>query len=306
MLLYIDSANRDSTDEINKFSVNTYNLHVSDNKHWQIAIKHLTLPLVYKQLDTPDNTFTYTFIQGVSNTTNTITIQPGNYNINRLLLQFKTLIEADVLTALGLTIDLNLVYDKDTYTCTFGFTNELLSTSVVINTCKSLEMCGFTGNASFNNTTTTQSDGIVNVNPTNAIYIRSNLTLDSYVNSNTQILNSNILVQIPLIFQSGTIMQMDSLGIVDIFDKNISNIKVWLTDQYNVLINQSLNWKLVLELKEVEDHIIDPTEKQPLDMNDIVQEHTKKQLNDYLEKQKKDIANNIDKLKQKKLAKIQR
>ena len=259
-------------------------LMLSDSaNYFAVQILSVELPFSFYTLDTPNNTVGYTLVtsgDSVINTTGTLTITPGAYNITQLLAELSTRITA-ILTADGMpTIELPtfaFTYSAQTGKATLGFgtlpiTNTLSFTLDWANSDILAEYFGFYFDAntvlsysSPGSITSTNyiSPNNVNCNPITSLALRSN-TLNQTTNNieclvEQRMSQSDILLKIPIQVPSNSwiFYENNSNFSVDLRNQSIDQIQLYLTHlTYDPVYLDGVHWKIVLKIEERQSDIV--------------------------------------------------
>jgi hypothetical protein len=245
--------------------------------YFAVQILSVELPFSFYTLDTPNNTVGYTLVtsgDSVINTTGTLTITPGAYNITQLLAELSTRITA-ILTADGMpTIELPtfaFTYSAQTGKATLGFgtlpiTNTLSFTLDWANSDILAEYFGFYFDAntvlsysSPGSITSTNyiSPNNVNCNPITSLALRSN-TLNQTTNNieclvEQRMSQSDILLKIPIQVPSNSwiFYENNSNFSVELRNQSIDQIQLYLTHlTYDPVYLDGVHWKIVLKIEE--------------------------------------------------------
>jgi hypothetical protein len=208
------------------------------------------------------------------NTTGTLTITPGAYNITQLLAEFSTRITA-LLTANGMPIielpTLNFTYSALTGKATLGFgtlpvTNTLSLTLDWANSDILAEYFGFyfdtntvLSYSSPGSITSTNyiSPNNVNCNPITSLALRSN-TLNQTTNNieclvEQRMSQSDILLKIPVQVPSNSwiFYENNSNFSVELRNQSIDQIQLYLTHlTYDPVYLDGVHWKITLRIEE--------------------------------------------------------
>ena len=245
--------------------------------YFAVQILSVELPFSFYTLDTPNNTVGYTLVtsgDSTINTTGTLTITPGAYNITQLLVELSTRITA-ILTAAGMpTIELptlNFTYSALTGKVTLGFgtlpiTNTLSFTLDWANSDILAEYFGFyfdtntvLSYSSPGSITSTNyiSPNNVNCNPITSLALRSN-TLNQTTNNieclvEQRMSQSDILLKIPIQVPSNSwiFYENNSNFSVELRNQSIDQIQLYLTHlTYDPVYLDGVHWKIVLKIEE--------------------------------------------------------
>ena len=270
----------------------------------------MTMPYTFQQLNSTFNTITYTFVQGATTITDTITIDPGSPNIYALLTLIKDALEASLVFH-GISTLFTFTYDKSDFHVSLGFKSEPLVSSVTWDNTKLNLMLGFDIPVSFTNTVPHESTLPVNVSPVSNLYFRTNFKMNSYKQVDGKTSVSDILLKIPILYQSGSIIQFNAKMLNSetlIFDNHFSEITLRITDEDNNLVNILLDYSITLHFELVQSTQPKLQGNNSLDLEiprtkEPTKEPTSQSAGDLINKLKKDIDNNIKQLQAKKESK---
>ena len=240
--------------------------------YFAVQILSVELPFSFYTLDTPNNTVGYALVtsgDSTINTTGTLTITPGAYNITQLLAELSTRITA-ILTADGMPT-IEFTYSAQTGKATLGFgtlpiTNTLSFTLDWANSDILAEYFGFYFDAntvlsysSPGSITSTNyiSPNNVNCNPITSLALRSN-TLNQTTNNieclvEQRMSQSDILLKIPIQVPSNSwiFYENNSNFSVELRNQSIDQIQLYLTHlTYDPVYLDGVHWKIVLKIEE--------------------------------------------------------
>lgn len=245
--------------------------------YFACQILSIELPFSFYTLDAPNNTVGYTLVtsgDSTINTTGTLTITPGAYNITQLLSEFSSKITA-MLTANGMpTVELPTLaftYNALTGKVTLGFgtlpiTNTLSLTLDWGNSDILAEYFGFyfdtntvLSYSSPGSVTSTNfvSPNNVNCNPITSLALRSN-TLNQTTNNieclvEQRMSQSDILLKIPITVPSNSwiFYENSSNFSVELRNQSIDQIQLYLTHlTFDPVYLDGVHWKITMKIEE--------------------------------------------------------
>ena len=266
--LQLDSSRRDSgTHEQPTFilkrpiNLNVYGI-VGAHSRLKLRLIQCTIPYSFYTIPAGFNNFK---IDG-----NTLTIEPGDYNI----FQLTRAVEDVVLDAdLGFTIE--VLYNRISNKVTI-FTTSLTSIDIVFDSSTFHQQLGFSNNVfSVSILESLTSDLVVNVAPLSSIYVRAiGLAQTNSEESGRESGFSDILAKVPIDTQPGSFIEYEpsNPAIINILAENIDNLTLSLTtkDPNNIIFLNGLDWTCTIEIR------IDIGE--PLDFVEIERQRQRQRL----------------------------
>lgn len=215
------------------FNIN--NLIIPSEHHIHISVVNCIIPYSFYNINSSNNILMY-ILNGVLNT---LTIPPGNYNINTLTTFLKTNMPG-----------INCVYSSLTNKFTFSTSNINFSFSP-ISTC--LSFMGFKYNFDSINYNLT-SFNCVNLQTTQCIHIQSNFQTGNINSSNIYL--QNTLCTIPINgIPNGTIIYENNGTVftTNLYSNILNNIVIKIVDQNNTVIDlNGVDWSMTLQLDIVD------------------------------------------------------
>jgi hypothetical protein len=257
--------------------------------YFAVQILSVELPFSFYTLDTPNNTVGYTLVtsgDSTINTTGTLTITPGAYNITQLLAELSSKITA-MLTANGMpTIELPTLaftYSAQTGKATLGFgtlptTNTFSLTLEWSNSDILAEYFGFyfdtntvLSYSSPGSVTSTNfvSPNNVNCNPITSLALRSN-TLNQTTNNleclvEQRMSQTDILLKIPITVPSNSWIFYENTGnfSVDLRNQNIDQIQLYITHlTFDPVYLDGVHFKVTLKIEERQSDMVRTLEQE--------------------------------------------
>ena len=257
--------------------------------YFACQILSVELPFSFYTLDTPNNTVGYTLVtsgDSTINTTGTLTITPGAYNITQLLAELSSKITA-MLTANGMpTIELPTLaftYSAQTGKATLGFgtlptTNTLSLTLEWANSDILAEYFGFyfdtntvLSYSSPGSVTSTNfvSPNNVNCNPITSLALRSN-TLNQTTNNleclvEQRMSQTDILLKIPITVPSNSWIFYENTGnfSVDLRNQNIDQIQLYITHlTFDPVYLDGVHFKVTMRIEERQSDMVRTLEQE--------------------------------------------
>jgi hypothetical protein len=245
--------------------------------YFACQILSVELPFSFYTLDAPNNTVNYALVtsgDSTINTTGTLTITPGAYNITQLLAELSSKITA-MLTANGMpTVELPTLaftYSALTGKATLGFgtlpaTNTL---SLTLNWATSDILAEYFGFYFDTNTvlsysspgavtsTNFVSPNNVNVSPITSLALRSNTLNQTTTNIEClveqRMSQSDILLKIPVTVPANSWIFYENTGnfSVDLRNQSIDQLQFYLTHlTYDPIHLDGVHWKITLKIEE--------------------------------------------------------
>lgn len=245
--------------------------------YFSCQVLSVELPFSFYTLDAPNNTVGYALVtsgDSTINTTGTMTITPGAYNITQLLAEFSSKITA-MLTANGMPLvelpTLNFTYSALTGKATLGFgtlpaTNTLSLTILWSNSDILAEYFGFyfdtntvLSYSSPGSVTSTNfvSPNNVNCNPITSLALRSN-SLNQTTNNieclvEQRMSQSDILLKIPITVPSNSWIFYENTSnfSVELRNQSIDQIQLYLTHlTFDPVYLDGVHWKIIIKIEE--------------------------------------------------------
>lgn len=225
------------------------------------------LPYTWQQVNSTNNTLPISVFYAGNTYSSSLTMAPGNYNINQLLTELKTKLVSTVQSLTGQTIVVNTSYSQSTNLISV-FLASLPVVQVTIRFSANTflaSMFGCLADKTMSNTAGFGGDRNVNVNPVNSIFIRSELfrQADSYeaivVPWDVSDILCKIQVQTPpntILFYSGDLM-LENRIVNDVIDR----VSVYLSDNQSYALDLNGNdWSFRISFREVRPIDIETTE----------------------------------------------
>lgn len=221
---------------------NSNNISLSrSDAFFRFRLNSCCIPFSFHQLNSTNNTLTFSITRSGVTQSSTIQLIPGNYNINTLLVHLDNKLTAaiDVLIpgwSLANVRDLIFSYDKDTMFTTFSVLDTIpVSITLQFSSNKVLgRFFGSPNNITFTDSASTLSTQPVNVSPARSIYLRSD-TLTQSQNWEAlieEMTTSDILAEIPIMNAPTSYIQFSSNGTnwITLSNQVISDLQFNLTD----------------------------------------------------------------------------
>lgn len=303
--IFVNSSQRQSgTDGNFTFSLYTPIRLKNQNNSFYVRIGSAEIPYTFQLINSSNNTISFTYVRNVTTSTLTITIPPGNYNVNTLITTITGLLTP--LMVAGITW--NITYNRNTGYITFGFTPPDIVNTVLTFQSISTIMSGCLGYASIPLGSFGLSGGVaititstqnVNLSQINALYIRSE-NIKQLQNFESIVVKSDISdilakIQIAILPMN----MIEWINPTDLFvkvsNKFFDNINLYVTNNlsYDDVTFNGLSWSCRITIQEVEE-INYENDKTLMadDKNEVLT----------LEKEKQDMINKLLELKQKLIA----
>jgi hypothetical protein len=256
--IYVNTKQRISgTSSSFKIQLNKALLLTNNNTQFQAQISSLEYPYSWFQINSTNNTFVARLHTVSSYTQLTISVTPGNYNINSFLTTLLQNLQNQFLVpALGLVLN----YNKSTGKVSMQWTDttytglEMFIENTIVG-----KVLGFTIDAypSFSSGII-YSNAFVNVNPINYFLIRSDLVLSNQdmesIMSRSE--NSDILCKVPVRSPPNTMLYYsqpyDERTFLNIPIIDIISFYVTPNDSKTIIDNNGLDFSFTLTIYEVE------------------------------------------------------
>jgi hypothetical protein len=267
------------------------------NSFFTLKVRQLDLPFCWYQLNSSMATLAFTAIVNGNTHNCSITLTQGNYTITSLNTHFKSLIDAELLAESGFAITVNLNYDRDTMKDTVSILSDAgqtVSITIPYTNVHLLNMIGFTSAINISNGVNDVSDGCVNVNPSQNIYVRSSSIsqMENYEAIAHTAETSDILISVPILVQPTNWIRYTSGDNeeVAITNKVIDIINMYITDTttYDTSLELLLDWSIHIIIKEY---------VAMEELKNITDGYKQNMMNiENLERQKQQYLNEINKL----------
>jgi hypothetical protein len=208
-------------------------IEIPDGHHIYLSLQNANIPYSFYSITSIDNTFSFGLVAGP---VNTVTIEPGNYNVTQLIAVMKT--------AMGAS-----------FSITF---NSITSKLLITHTTTNFIIYGASFNhiIGFSKTTNTTSAALllngrdcVNLNQTRALNIEIN-----YPTYNVNVaspLNQNILAMIPVYVAPFSIITYTNPNNfrTNLFVNKLDQIQIRILDNQGNLVNlNGINYQMTMQL----------------------------------------------------------
>lgn len=253
-----------TTDDFN-ISLKQPLILTNSNNFFRLHMEQAVIPHCIKQINTSNNTLTFTYIRNTTTYNSFITLIPGNYNILTLNDELKSKLISKISSLSGITVSLTFTYDKTTGLDTFSIIGtDGIASSITLNFSDNVALGKFFGfitsascyfrynssNISFDAT----SSQHVNVNQINSLFVRSSTLVqrESYESIIEKDVYSDIICMIPITVLPGNFIFFTNAGpVLDIENNIIDAINIYLSDNnsYSLSLN-GLDWSCVLIFEE--------------------------------------------------------
>jgi len=204
-------------------------------------------------------------VRGATTINSSITLAPGNYNINSLLTELSTQLSNHILLLVGAVISFGNSYNKTTGKCTLSMIGvDHVASTLTLKFADNLPLgkfFGFTSNASLNYDTYNYSNSVVanqncNVNQINHIFIRSSTfqQRESYENVVEKDVYSDVLSKVLINVLPGNYILYEGNGNLscDVVNKTIDLINIYLSDNLSYTLSlDGLEWNMTLIIQEI-------------------------------------------------------
>jgi hypothetical protein len=225
------------------------------------------IPYTWRQVNATNNILPLSILHGGNTYQSSLTISPGNYNINQLLSEFKSRLIAAVQLATGQIISVTSVYNSSTNRISIGLGgNPTISITVRFTLNPFLgSMFGCVNDKTLTNVIGLSGDRNVNVNPVTSIYIRSELfrQQDSYESIVDKWDISDILAKIQVMTLPNTLVFYDGNLMLEnrIANEVLDRVSVYLSDNQSYGLDLNGNeWSFRISFREVRPLDIETTE----------------------------------------------
>ena len=220
-------------------------LQADINQHIYIRTKHVSIPYTFYQINSNTFRLDYTLYDAVTDVVKentTVYIDQGNYNVNDLIAWFAS------------NTPFTAVYSKITGKFTFFHATDEFRFQ---NTSTCSEILGVSTNSLYNKSVQQafECNYVANMNPIKTICLHTNITTENYVihkSSQISVLNCIPIEVLPydLIIYD----EPNSQFLHNTEQSNITDIKLWLTDNNNKSINLNNNFfSVTLEILYITD-----------------------------------------------------
>jgi hypothetical protein len=317
---YLDSKYRTGgTNPAPKFNLKEPIVLSNPMHYFKCRVKSCEIPYSFKSLVAPFNTLRIRYNEtGHGDTTGTITIEEGNYNINTLLLELKTKILDFISNSPHQHIPiLDFTYDKNNGKCILTMTKSAGNNSTYLylywsdlNTDILAEFFGFTGNnntilsfdgAGIISNTNNVSEIHVNCSPISSIYIRG-ASLTQPANNEEYLVEfqestSDILLKVPVQVPFGSwIIYQNIEDDIRLNNTVIDSIDLYLTHlTYNPISLDGVHWRAHIFITEIKPDFVREIElkqaEEEAKINEM--ENMKQSLLQELEGIKGDLSNRL-------------
>jgi hypothetical protein len=221
---------------------------LAKNSAFQCMIHGITIPFSFYQMASDYNTVSIRVVNG-GTYNGTITLTPGNYNVNTVNDELKAKVIAFCQSiAVPFTPVLSFVYNVNTSKTTLSITTASVTITLFFSTNLNMGLFfGFSTNAIFTSVSSAVGDKTAVANPVHTLFLRSP-SLKQFKNREWQIEQdtfSDILYRVPIYTNSNTyISQYGDSEEVWLVNNVLSNMNFYITSNlsYTPLNLQGLDW----------------------------------------------------------------
>ena len=223
----------------------------------EVVVHAITIPFSFYQLSSDIQTVAIRVTNGASVYNSTISLTPGNYNVNTVLTELQTKVSAYIFFVTGITPTLTFSYDSITCKSTLAISNTMTIILFFSNNTSLGAFFGFSANATFSNASSATSTKIAVANPVNTLYLRSP-SLRQFKNREwltESDVFSDILYRIPIYTNQNTyIIQNEDSEPTYIVNNSITAINFYLTTNlsYTAINLQGLDFSFHFTIIERE------------------------------------------------------
>lgn len=221
---------------------------LAKNSGFQCIIHGLTVPFSFYQMASDYNTVSIRVVNG-STYNGTLTLTPGNYNVNTVNDELKAKVIAFCQSIVApFTPVLSFVYNVNTSKTTLSITTPSVTITLFFSTNLNMGLFfGFSTNAIFTSVSSAVGDKTAVANPVHTLFLRSP-SLKQFKNREWQIeidTFSDILYRIPIYTNSNTyISYYGDSEPVWLVNNTLSSLNFYITSNlsYTALNLQGLDW----------------------------------------------------------------